>query len=180
MIEFASAIAGTALLLLLAAAVLKGWLASHSLGPGSAANEDDESEPCPEEFVNRVFSRSDWEFVRGLKASGVEGLFERERKRVAQVWVRQTSAMVRKVMHEHAQAARQSKNLEFSTEINIFGQFLMLMGVCGILSTAIQIAGPLSLGGLAHFAQRLSRRLSELQESLQAGGPANTAEARSA
>jgi hypothetical protein len=180
MIEFASAIAGAALLLLLTAAVLKGWLASHSLGPGSAANEEEETEPCPEEFVNRVFSRSDWEFVRGLKANGVERLFERERKRVALVWVRQTSAMVRKVMHEHTQAARQSKNLEFSTEINIFAQFLMLMGVCGILSTAIQIAGPLSLGGLANFAQRLSRRLSKLQESLQAGGPANAVEARSA
>jgi hypothetical protein len=180
MIEFSSLIAGMALLLLLTAAVLKGWLASHSLGPGSAANEEDDSEACPEEFVNRVFSRGDWEFVRGLKASGIEGLFERERKRVALVWVRQTSAIVRKIMREHAQAAGQSKNLEFSTEINIFAQFLMLMGVCGILSAAIQIAGPLSLGGLAHFAQRLSRRLSELQESLQAGGPANTAEARSA
>jgi hypothetical protein len=180
MIQFASAIAGAALLLLLTAAVLKGWLASHSLGPGSAANEEDETEPCPEEFVDRVFSRSDWEFVRGLKASGIERLFEQERKRVALVWVRQTSSMVRKVMHEHAQAARQSKNLEFSTEINILAQFLMLMGVCGILAAAIQIAGPLSMGGLAHFAQRLSRRLSELQESLQAGGPANTAEAGSA
>jgi hypothetical protein len=180
MIEFSSLIAGAALLLLLAAAVLKGWLASHSLGLGSAANEEEETEPCPEELVNRVFSRSDWEFVRGLKASGIERLFERERKRVALVWVRQTSAMVRKIMRDHAQAARQSKNLEFSTEINIFSQFLMIMGVCGILSAAIQIAGPLSLGGLAHFAQRLSRRLSELQESIQAGGPANAAEARSA
>ena len=180
MIEFASAIAGLALLLLLAAAVLKGWLASNSLGPGSAANEEDETEPCPEEFVNRVFSRGDWEFVRGLKASDIERLFERERKRVALVWVRQTSAMVRKIMREHARATRQSQNLEFSTEINIFAQFLTLMGVCGILSAAIQIAGPLSLGGLAHFAERLSRRLSELQESLQAGGPANTAEAGSA
>jgi len=180
MIEFATAIAGAALLLLLAAAVLKGWLASHSLGPGSAANEEDETEACPEEFVNRVFSRSDWEFVRGLNASGIERLFERERKKVALVWVRQTSAMVRKIMHEHAQAARRSKNLELSTEINIFAQFLMLMGVCGILSAAIQIAGPLSLGGLAHFAQRLSRRLSELQESLRAGSPANATETGSA
>jgi hypothetical protein len=51
--------------------------------------------------------------------------------------------MIRKIMHEHAREARQSKNLEFSTEINIFAQFLMLMGVCGILLAAIQLAGPL-------------------------------------
>jgi len=67
--------------------------------------------------------------------------------------------------------ARQSKNLEFSTEINIFAQFLMLMAVCGILSVAVQIAGPLWLGGLAHFAQTLSQRLTKLQESFQAGVP---------
>jgi len=87
--------------------------------------------------------------------------------------------MVRKVMDEHAQAARQSKNLKISTEIDIFGQFLMLMAVCAILSAAIQLAGPLRLGGLAHFAQRLSQRMSKLQETFRAGVLANAGEAGS-
>jgi tRNA G26 N,N-dimethylase Trm1 len=56
----------------------------------------------------------------------------------------------------------------------------MLMGVCGILSVAIQIAGPLWLGDLAHFAQRLAQRVAKLQESFQAGVLANTGEAGSA
>ena len=180
MIEFASVIAGAALLLLLLAAALKGWLASRVLGPGPAASDEDATEPCPEEFVNRVFSRADWEFVLRLKARGIERLFKRERKKVALVWVRQTSALIRTVIKEHARAARQSKNLEFSTEINIFAQFLALMVVCGILSVVIQIAGPLWLGGLAHFAQRLSRRVTKLQESFQAGALANAGEAGSA
>jgi hypothetical protein len=180
MIEFASVIAGAVLLLLLLAAAIKGWLESRPLGTGPAASEEDATEPCPEELVNRVFSRADWEFVRGLKAGGIERLFQQERKKVALVWVRQTSAMVRTVMREHAQAARQSKNLNISTEINIFAQFLMLIGVCGILSVAIQIAGPLWLGGLAHFAQRLSQRVSKLQETFYAGVLANAGEAGSA
>ena len=179
MMELASVIAGAALLLLLTAA-LKGWQASRQLGPWPAASEEDTTEPCPEEFVTRVFSPADWEFVRGLKARGIERLFERERKRVALVWVRQTAALIRKVISEHARAARQSKNLEFSTEISIFAQFLMLMIVCGILSTAVQLAGPLWLGGLAHFAQRLTQRVTKLQESFQAGVPAQTGEAGSA
>jgi hypothetical protein len=180
MIELASLVAGAVLLLLLTAAALKGWLASRPLMPGPAAGEEDASEPCPEELVNRVFSRADWDFVRGLKAEGIERLFEQERKKVALLWVRQTSALIRKVIHEHARAARRSKNLEFSTEITIFAQFLMLMAVCGILSVAIQIAGPLWLGGLAHFAQRLSQRVSKLQETFQAGALANAREAPSA
>jgi hypothetical protein len=147
--------------------------------PEPAAGEEDPTEPCPEELVNRIFSRADWDFVRGLKAGSVERLFEQERKKVALAWVRQTSRMVRKVMHEHAQAARQSKNLRISTEFDIFGQFLMLMAVCGILSAAIQLAGPLWLGGLAYFAQRLSQRMSKLQETFQAGVLANAGEAES-
>jgi hypothetical protein len=178
MIEFVSVIAGAVLLALLTAA-LKGWLAARPLGPESAAGDEDGAEPCPEEFVNRVFTRPDWEFVRALKADGIERLFEQERKKVAAVWVRQTSAMVRKVMREHARAARQSKNLEFLTEINIFAQFFMLMVVCGILAVAIWIAGPLWLGGLAHFAQSLSQRVTKLQQSFQAEVLANAGEAES-
>jgi hypothetical protein len=170
MIEFASLIAGVVLLLLLMGVATRGWLESRQLqDPTPAASEEDATEPCPEEFVFRIFSSADWEFVRGLKTGSIERLFERERKKVAVVWVHQTSAMIRKVMREHARAARHSKNLEFSTEINILAQFLILMAVCGALSVAIQIAGPLWLGSLARLAQRLSQRVTKLQESFQTG-----------
>jgi hypothetical protein len=180
MIEFGSVIAGAVLLLLLMVATLRGWLASRSLEPGRAASEEGASEPCPAELVDRVFSRADWEFVRGLQARGIERLFQQERKKIALVWVGQTSALIRRVIGEHARAARQSKNLEFSTEIKIVAQFLVLMAVCGILSAAIQIAGPMPLGGLAHFAQRLSQRVSKLQETFQSGDLANAGETGSA
>jgi hypothetical protein len=165
MIGLASVIAGAVLLLLLALAALTGLLASKPPELQLAASEEDVTEPCPEAFLNNVFSRADCEFVRRLKARSVEHLFEQERKKVALVWVRHISAVVRRVMRQHVQAARQSRNLKFSTEINILAQFLALMGVCGILWVAIQIAGPLWLGGLAYFAQKLSQRVSELQES---------------
>ena len=78
-------------------------------------------------------------------------------------------------MREHAEAARQSENLEFSTEINILGQFLILMVVCGILSVAIEVAGPLFLGGLARLAQSLSQRVAKVHESLQPAPMVKTA-----
>ena len=163
-------IAAVVLLLLLMAVAIKGWLASRELQETAVApSELDGLEPCPEEFVSRVFSRGDWEFVHGLKVTSIERLFERERKKVALIWVRQTSAMIRKAIREHAEAARQSKNLEFSTEINILTQFLTLMALCGILSLAVRMAGPLWLGGLAHFAQRLSQQVGNLQGAFQAG-----------
>jgi hypothetical protein len=168
MIELSSLIAGVVLLLLLMGLAIKGWLAGRYLQETALeTGEPNVAQPCPEVFVSRVFSRGDWEFVRGLKAGGIERLFERERKKVALVWVRQISVTIRKVMREHAGAARQTKNLEFSTEIKILAQFLILMAVCGILSVAIQTAGPLSLAGLARFAQGLSQRVAKIQESFQ-------------
>src|SRR5260370_20589655 len=97
MMEFASVIAGAVLLLLLTAA-LKGWLAARQLGPWPAASEEDTTEPCPEEFFTRVFTRADWEFVRRLKPGGVERLFERVRQKVSLSSVRQTAALSRKVL----------------------------------------------------------------------------------
>jgi hypothetical protein len=170
-----SLIAGVALLLLLVAVVLKGWLAAREFEePTRTPSELEEMETCPEGFASRIFSRADWEFVRGLNAGRIERLFKRERKRVALVWVRQTSAMIRNVMREHAGAARQSHNLEFATEVRIQSQFLTLMAVCGILSVAIQIAGPLWLGGLADFAQRLSQQVTTMHEAFRAGVLANS------
>jgi hypothetical protein len=176
MMEFSSLIAGVVLLLLLMVVATRGWLASRNLQePPLARSEEDSTEPCPEEFVFRIFSRADWDFVRGVRSGSVERLFERERRRVALVWVQQTSAMIRRVMRGHAEAARQSKNLNVSTEISILAQYLALMTVCGILSIALQIAGPLWIGGLAHFAQRLSLRVAKLQESFQADALAQAA-----
>jgi hypothetical protein len=168
MIELSSLIAGVVLLLLLMGLAIKGWLAARRLQETALeTGEADVAQPCPEVFVSRVFFRGDWEFVHGLRSDDIKRLFKRERKKVALVWVRQISAMIKKTMREHADAARQSKNLEFSTEIKIFGQFLTLMAVCGILSIAIQTAGPLSFAGLARFAQSLSLRIVKVQESFQ-------------
>jgi hypothetical protein len=176
MIPFLSLTGGAALLLLLLVVATKGWLASRNLSePALARNEEDITEPCPEEFVSRIFSHADWDFVRGLRAGNIERLFQRERRCVALAWIRQTSAMIRRVMRWHVEAARQSKNLEVSVEIRIFAQYLVLVAVCRILSIAIQIAGPLWIGGLAHFAQRLSLRVTKLQESFQADALAEAA-----
>jgi hypothetical protein len=175
MMEFSSLVAGALLLLILLVATLR-LLASRSLQePPLARGEEDITEPCPAEFVSRIFSRDDWEFVRGIKCGSIERLFSRERKRVALSWVRQTSAMIRRVMRGHAEAARQSRNLEVSVEISILTQYVALMSLCALLSLAIQIAGPLWLRGLAQFAQRLSLRVAKAQESFQAHSLAEAA-----
>jgi hypothetical protein len=167
MIGFAGLISGAVLLLLLLAVLIKGWLASRSLE--SSADIEDVTEPCPEEFITRVFSSSDWDFVRGVKSPIIKDLFQRERKKVALVWIRQTSKGIRQVLRQHTTAARQSQNLEPLTEFKIVSQFLALIAACSVLSLCVHVAGPLSAGWLARFAQRLAVRVRLLQESFQAG-----------
>src|SRR5260370_7745543 len=108
-----SVIAGVVLLLLLVAVVMKGWLAARQFEePTRTPRELEEMETCPEGFASKIFSRADWEFVRGLKAERIERLFQQERKRVALVWVRQTSPIIRKVIRHNAPPARQNHTLE--------------------------------------------------------------------
>jgi hypothetical protein len=168
MIGLAGLISGATLLLLLMAVILKGWLGSHQL-ESTFDGDADCSDSCPQEFVSRVFSRSDWEFVLLSHSASLEELFRRERKSVALVWVRQTAASIRNVMHEHAGAARRSQNIKITTEAQILVDFVSLLAVCGILAVTIQMFGPLSLGWLAQVAQRLSERLTELQETFETG-----------
>jgi hypothetical protein len=174
MINFLGLLVGVLLLVTLMVVATKGWMVSGQLQDSLLEpNEGELLEPCPKEFVSMVFSRTDWEFVQGLKSRSVERLFEHERKKVALVWVRQTSALVRKAISGHAGAARQSKNLDFLKELNILAQFLILILSCRILSIAIQGAGPMRLSGLAQLAQSLSQQVSKLQGSFQAGTLAN-------
>src|ERR1700716_3720021 len=72
MIGFASLTAGVVLLLSLLGLATKGWLASRRVRKAAPARADEDVvEPCPEEFVQRVFSPADWGFVRSVRAGGI-------------------------------------------------------------------------------------------------------------
>jgi hypothetical protein len=124
--------------------------------------------PCPQEFVSKIFSRADWEFVSQTKSPKLAKLFRRERKAVALLWVRQTSAAIQRVMREHKAASRGSHDLEFTTEVKLVLQYGELMLLCGALFLAIQSAGPLWLRGLALYADSLSRSIADVQRALAA------------
>jgi hypothetical protein len=140
----------------------RGWSSKSDL-----PLHDDPAEvaPCPPEFVFKIFSRADWEFASATKSPKIEKLFRRERKAVALLWVRQTSAAIQRVMREHAEAARGSGDLEFTTEVKLVLQYGELMLLCGVLFLAIQSAGPLWVRGVALYADSLSRRIAEVQQA---------------
>jgi len=166
MIGFAILLAGT-VSLMLAAIALTGWHASRN-APQTGAEDQGASIPMTTEVLSSVFSGRDWEFVREINSLSLEKLFHRERKRLALMWVAETSAVLTQVMREHALAARHSSNLKPLTELNIFGRYLSVLVVCGLLSLAIRAIGPLRLGNMAQLANTMTLRISDVHRSLQA------------
>jgi hypothetical protein len=130
---------------------------------------DDEAalDPCPPEFVTRIFSPVDWEFVTGTNSRQLQKLFRRERKLVALVWVQQTSTAIRNIMREHTEVTRRSHDLHSATEIKLLAMYAELMLICGMLLLAIRAAGPERVGGLAVYTQTLSQRLAQAQQDFQ-------------
>jgi hypothetical protein len=120
--------------------------------------------PCPPEFVARIFESSDWQFVSNTKSPQLQRLFRRERKLVALLWVQQTSSGIARIMREHKEASRESRDLNFATETKLVFLYAELKLICGLLSLAIRSAGPLRVRGLAVYADSLSRRLAQTQQ----------------
>jgi hypothetical protein len=155
------------LLLLVAISVIAARnLASLSDSP----LPDDLSElaPCPPEYSSRIFSSDDSMFVASSNSPQLQKLFRAERKAVALLWVRQTSAAMQRVFREHTRHARASEDLEFATEVKLFGFYVELMLLCGLLFVAIQLGGPFWLRGLALYADAHSQRLAQVQQSFKA------------
>lgn len=125
-------------------------------------------EPCPAEYVSKIFSRADWEFVAAMKSPSLEAFFRAERKSLALLWVQQTTAGIQGIMRQHAEMSRRSEDLDFTTEMRLFLRYAELRLICGILLVSIEMAGPLWLRGLALRASRLSQRIEQAQEALSA------------
>jgi hypothetical protein len=161
---------GTILLLLLLFVAMRGSMEARKLSSESdllLLDDQGTADPCSPEFVARIFSPEDWEFVAKAKSPQIETLFRRERKLVALLWVHQTSTAIRRIMREHTQATRQSHDLHFATETKLVLLYAELMLLCGMLFLAIQSAGPQRVRGLAVYADTLSQRLAQAQRDFQ-------------
>lgn len=167
MSESSILVVGGALLCVLALFLLKIVLTAHALQqePEETRGNGYTSQGCPAEIAERIFSDEDRNFIEELKSASVERLFGKERKKVALLWVRQTAAVIRRVMREHTEAARRSADVQLGTELRLLAQYAGSMAVCGALLVLIQLAGPLWLHGLAGYAQGLSQRIADGQRA---------------
>jgi hypothetical protein len=96
----------------------------------------------PPETVDRLFARSDYEYVAGTSSDEVRKFFIEERKRVVLLWVAQILQQIRGVKAFHLGAARFYSRLSLRTELRLAADFLVLLCVCRMLQLAVYLRGP--------------------------------------
>jgi hypothetical protein len=113
----------------------------------------------PAELVLRIFSPKDREFIRLTQSPRLQRLYQEERRKVALHWVRWTSREVSRIMRHHRLNSRYSQNVNVAVEMKLFGKYLELRFLCGVLVFLIQLLGPHALVDLASYTGELYEQL---------------------
>jgi len=170
-----SALFGAVVLLVL----ILGWIRAESRSrhlpygvDGWLPDQSDAVELCPPEFVSQIFSEQDLSFISRLESPDLKRHFLRERSAVALLWVRQTTAGVRRIMGRHLEASRLSADIEFATEASIFLQYAQLRLICAALFLLIGLAGPQRLHGIPLRADILTQRICNVLREFESGARA--------
>ena len=102
-------------------------------------------------LVEHLFSRLDADFI-GRHSLAIQKKYQRERKRITILWLRELRKAVGQTVHEYRMAVRTKEDVSAATEIKIaisYGSFQLLwMVACGL----IWLQGPAAAQALASRA----------------------------
>jgi hypothetical protein len=126
--------------------------------PGESESDLD---PCPLEFVSKIFCSDDLSFVSRMDSPYLQKLFQRERRAVALCWVQQTAATARGIVRGHLEASRRQQDLVFLTEMGILLRYVQIQSLCFVMSLSIRLAGLQRMRALAIYADGVALRLNE-------------------
>ena len=123
-------------------------------GPGASV--------CPREVLDRIFQREDLDFVARQDSREALELFRRERKRIAHLWIRQIRQEIAGIRQVHVAMVRESSDLDPATELKVALEYLLVSGLCWLMTVAIYFLGPVHTRGLARHASELAADLSSV------------------
>lgn len=122
-----------------------------------------QAELLPDWFVDRLFSRDDWEFVR-QEVPGILRLFDSGRKSVALFWLRQTRDYVAQLMEFHVRLSRQHPDLSPATEVKLTFEYVQFQLLCKVLAAMIRMMGPVRVRAVAERVADMATHLGEVSE----------------
>lgn len=106
----------------------------------------------PAATLDRIFSKSDYEYISAMREPRLEELFLDERKMIALLWLGQIHKQILCLRQFHLGAARLYARVSMATELRLAAEFLSLLIACRAMRLAIYFQGP-------YAAPRLIARL---------------------
>jgi hypothetical protein len=96
----------------------------------------------PAATVERIFSKSDYEYVSALREPHLEALFLTERRLIALLWVKQMREQILCLRQFHLGAARLYAQVSMAKELRLAVEFVSLLIACRLMQFAIYFQGP--------------------------------------
>jgi hypothetical protein len=154
-----------------------GLLLLWALNINRAASRSGEHGDLPvEEFerpslilADRIFSSQDWDYVRREASYQVQQEFQRERKRIALLCLKQTRRDAVKLMKFHRRTIRHNIEVNPSVEIKLAVNYLAFLFLCAALQVLIRTRGPFRTRRIMGRAFGVANELWSVSERLTSG-----------
>jgi hypothetical protein len=116
------------------------------------------------ELVDRIFAKTDLEFVRAACSPRVQQKFLSERRAIALAWVAQLRQQLLSLKQFHTTHARRFAELNPRAELALAMDFAALLLACRILQLTLYLRGPYAASGMVHRAAGIAGKVCEVSE----------------
>jgi hypothetical protein len=118
----------------------------------------------PANLVQRIFDRSDLEYVMRETPREICKVFLAERKRISLIWVGRVRGEIRNLMHFHLGYSRFQSKLSLNTELRLALDFVLLLLTCRTLQLWLYLRGPYSAPAIVRIAAEAAARVCRISE----------------
>jgi hypothetical protein len=118
----------------------------------------------PPEMVERIFAKSDYEYVMAGSDHSIRELFLAERRKIALLWVNQIRQQVLNLRQFHLGSARFYSRLSMRTETKLGFEFFTLLCICRTLQIALYLRGPYAAPRMVGRATAAAARVCDISQ----------------
>ena len=119
-----------------------------------------------------IFSKGDWDFIRGEDSPLLTELFREERRGLAARWLNHSAERIRSIREDHLRNSRFSQDLDVLAEVKLLGLFVYLITLCRCMSLVVRVAEPTAPRTLALHFEKMAGRLAPEQGAVVSPVPA--------
>jgi hypothetical protein len=119
-------------------------------------------------LLDRCLAREDEEFVAELRSPRLLSLLQRERRRLALGWLRQTRREASRLYRLHVRCVRHAADLQPGSEMKLLSALGLFLFICGMMMGMVWLSGPLRTRTLLQAVSAQADLLSRLGDRIAA------------